>query len=636
MKKILILCILCFLPLFAHAVTGQNSNIRHVLILHSFYGGYSWVEQVNEGLFGVLLARDQKDLHLHVEYMDSQRLQSGDGSTSFRLRLKDKYADIHFDVVIAVDDQAIDFTNQYYKDLFPGAGLVACGKIGTQPVDEWQIPGFLTVVENIDTQATIDSGLTLFPETKQIIVVNDESYDGLKLQPLLEEVAVHYPDIHFEYLRNVTMEEMVEQIKGVTGKSLVLLVNFTRDRSGKIFSNDRSAWLISSQCKVPILTMWNYYLGSGALGGRMIDGALQGEQAGRFAMKMLHRERAVGTTAVVTTENEELFDYSKMKWFDISYSDLPEHSRVTKEPQSVLWKYKKFGWIALLISLALETTVIILSVLIYRSKKAEAALEEHCKQLEDLILEHTHELTMANEQLTNEIAERKRVEEALLESEDVLHQLSNNLLTVQENERQRISVELHDELGQSLAALKLQVRGLLRGLDDESVDVLQQECADLRSSINDIIENVRRLSRDLSPILLEDLGIDAALDYLISNFAKLLDVKAEISLIEIGVYFDHKAQRMIYRIIQEALNNTSKHADATWFEVSIKKQKNRIFLVVKDNGKGFNVEQIYASISPEKGMGLTAMGERVRILRGSLDYESEPGHGTAVHIILPI
>ncbi len=636
MKKLLLIYIICLLPASLYAAPVQNTKIRHVLVLHSFYGGYSWVEQVNQGLFGVLLARDQKDLQLHIEYMDSLRLHSCSDFNSFHSRLVEKYTGVRFDVVIAVDDLAVDFVQQHHQTLFPDAGLVACGKIAVQPIEERVVPGFLTVVENIDAWATINSGLTIFPETKRIIIINDDSYDGRKLQPILEKIALNYPGIRFEYPKGFTMDGMVEHIKGITGSSLVLWANFTRDSSGKIFSNDRSAWLLSSRCKVPILTMWGYYLGSGALGGFMIDGALQGERAGRFAMEILHGETAVGQTVVATTANEYLFDYRKMKWFDIPYSDLPEKSRVTEEPQSVLWKYKKFGWTALFIALALETTVIILSVLIYRSKKAEAALEEHRNQLEDLVLARTSELTMANEQLTGEISERKRVEVALLESEDVLHQLSNNLLTVQENERQRISVELHDELGQSLAALKLQVRGLLRGLDDEPIEVLRQECDDLRSSINDIIENVRRLSRDLSPVLLEDLGIDAALDYLVSNFAKLSDIDAEINLIEINTYFGHKAQRMIYRIIQEALNNMSKHADATWFEVTIKKQKNRIFLVVKDNGKGFNVEEIYASISPEKGMGLTAMGERVRILRGSLDYESEPGQGTAVHITLPI
>lgn len=635
MKK-LVLLILCLLPTLLQAAPGQKQEMRHVLILHSYYGGYSWVEEVNQGLFKVLLARDQKDLQLHIEYMDTQRLNPDKDFQDFRTLLEKKYTGISFDIVIAVDDQAIDFTRAHHQSLFPRAGLVACGKIGGQPIAESAIPGFSTVVEDIDVLATINSGLTIFPETRRIIVVNDGSYDGKKLDPYLKDIPRHYPGIQFEFPENLSMDGMVELIKGVTDQSLVLLANFTEDETGEILSNDRSAWLIASRCKVPILTMWDFYLGSGALGGRMIDGVAQGERAGRFAMEIIHGETPIGETHIATTENEYLFDYRKLKWFDISYSDLPEESRVTEEPQSVLWKYKKFGWTALFIALTLETTVIILSVLIYRSKKAEAALEEHRNLLEDKVQKRTHELTSANEQLLNEVAERKRVEAALLESEAVLHQLSNNLLTVQENERQRISVELHDELGQSLAALKLQVRGLLRSRDSESTDFLQKGCDELRSSINDIIENVRRLSRDLSPVLLEDLGIDAALDYLVSNFAKLSNMDAEINLIEINTYFGHKAQRMIYRIVQEALNNMSKHAEATWFEVSIKKHKNRIFLVVKDNGKGFNVEEVYASISPEKGMGLTAMGERVRILRGSLDFEAEPGQGTAVHITLPI
>lgn len=250
--------------------------------------------------------------------------------------------------------------------------------------------------------------------------------------------------------------------------------------------------------------------------------------------------------------------------------------------------------------------------------------------------QRTLELSSTNKVLHNEIEERKKVEAALLESEEVLHQLSNNLLTVQENERQRISAELHDELGQSLAALKLQLRGVVRGLDSQPVETLQAECEELRSSINHIIENVRRLSRNLSPLLLDDLGIDAALEHLVSSFAKFSGLEADIDLMEINTYFGQNSQRMIYRIVQESLNNMSKHAQATAFGVQIEKRQNRIFLVVKDNGKGFNVEEIFSSISPEKGMGLTAMAERVRILRGSFDVESEPGCGTAIHVTIPV
>jgi two-component system sensor histidine kinase UhpB len=190
------------------------------------------------------------------------------------------------------------------------------------------------------------------------------------------------------------------------------------------------------------------------------------------------------------------------------------------------------------IALALEAAVIILSVVTYKSKKAEQMLEE-------LFDKRTHELTSANEKLKAEIHVRKKIEEALRESEETLRQLSINLLTVQENERRRISVELHDELGQSLAALKLQVGSLEKQLGYDLPYVLQEECDELRQSINLIIENVRRLSLDLSPVALDDLGIDAALEYLITNFAKLHGIEVSLDLVEINYLFSQAAQRLL-------------------------------------------------------------------------------------------
>ncbi len=632
-----ILCSLfCLLPLGSSVASAQGQQQRNILVLHSYHSGLGWVEDVNDGLYKVLLAKDQRNLELHMEYMDAQRLYYADNFQLLREQLTEKYRFFQFDAVIAVDDISIDFLAHFHDEIFPGAAMLFCGKIGSLPVEKYQVPGFAGVVENVDVYATLNAGLDLYPETKRIVVINDRSVDGILLEPLLRREQENFPSLQFEFLTPSSMEELVNMVKALSGDTLVLLGNFTRDGAGGVFTNKRSSWLIASRCKVPIFSMWDFYLGSGPLGGRMVSGVAQGEMAAKLAMQVVWGELQPGETKIVTTENYYAFDYNEMRWFDISYSSLPDNSTVTAEPQSVLWKYKKFGWTALIIALALEAIVIVLSVLIYRSKKAEAALEEHRNTLEEVVHQRTLELSSTNRNLQNEIEERKRVEAALLESEDVLHQLSNNLLTVQENERQRISVELHDELGQSLAALKLQLRAVVKGLGEAPLEVLQEECEELRSSINDIIENVRRLSRNLSPVLLDDLGIDAALEYLVSNFAKLSGMKAEINLIEINHYFGQNSQRMIYRIVQESLNNMSKHAEATNFGFQIEKRQNRIFLVVKDNGKGFNVEEVFASISPEKGMGLTAMAERVRILRGSFDIESEPGHGTAVHITIPV
>lgn len=631
-------CLFLFFFLFIAAVSaaGATPSRRHILVLHSYNNGIKWVEDVNKGLFKVLLAKDRNDLELHVEYLDAMRFSPTAVAANLRTLLAEKYKDITFDAVIAVDDIAIDYLAAHHEELFGETQLFYCGKIGGRPLADYGVVGMSGVIEEVEIQATLATGLRLYPETRKVVVVNDRSVDGQRLQPLITRATKQFPGLIFEYVDGLTMDQVVSHLAKLTGRELVLLVNFTRDGAGEVWSYDRSAWLIASRCKVPILTMWDFYLGSGVLGGLMVSGQAQGERVARLVMDRLWGGVSGADEQVLTTNNKYSFDYNKMKWFDVSYGDLPKDSIVTEEPQSVLWKYKKFGWTILGIALALETTVIILSVLIYRSKKAEAELEKHRNHLEELVEQRTVELSGANERMLGEIGERKKVEAALLESEEVLHQLSNNLLTVQENERQRISAELHDELGQSLAALKLQLRGVAAGLAEEPVAVIQQECEELRSAINDIIENVRRLSRDLSPVLLDDLGIDAALEYLVNSFCHLSGIEAEVDLIEINHLFGQNSQRMIYRIVQESLNNMVKHAQASHFELKIEKKSGRVFLIVKDNGKGFNAEEILGQVCAERGMGLTAMAERARILRGTLDVESAPGQGTTIMVTVPV
>ena len=223
-----------------------------------------------------------------------------------------------------------------------------------------------------------------------------------------------------------------------------------------------------------------------------------------------------------------------------------------------------------------------------------------------------------------------RSREELSESEEQLRRLSSNLLKAQEQERRRIALELHDELGQSMAALKFQVRAVERSLGKEAPAALHRECENLRLAINEIIENVRRLSRDLSPVALEDLGLEAAIEYLVHTFSKLHNVRTSLHMEEISHLFSQEAQRNLYRIFQEILTNVGKHARADLVEVSIKNRNDESFFLVKDNGQGFAVEEVRHRESTKKGLGLTAIAERVRLLGGTLDIRSAPGEGTAV------
>jgi signal transduction histidine kinase len=256
-------------------------------------------------------------------------------------------------------------------------------------------------------------------------------------------------------------------------------------------------------------------------------------------------------------------------------------------------------------------------------------------ELEQRVEERTAELLDANVHLKREIEEHQRTEEALRESKEKLRLLSSQLLRAQEKERRRISLELHDELGQSLSLLKVQLSAVKRKLRPDQTG-LGETLQETREHLDYVIENVRRLSRDLSPSILEDLGLSAAIEWLISDFARHYNISTSCDTENIDDFFSHEHQIIIYRIFQEILSNIRKHAEANQVSVSIKKQNGAIFFQVQDNGKGFDLTEVSSKNSTEKGMGLTAMYERALIVGSALDMWAQRGKGTKISFTIPL
>ena len=234
-----------------------------------------------------------------------------------------------------------------------------------------------------------------------------------------------------------------------------------------------------------------------------------------------------------------------------------------------------------------------------------------------------------------DITQRRRAEKALRESEQRLRFLTSQLLSAQERERKRISMELHDELGQSLAVLKLQIRAIERGLGDDQED-LKEGCVELLLYLDGVIDDVRRLSRDLSPAILEDLGLPSALQYLINGFSKHCQVSHAFEVEDLDQLFPAEAQIIIYRIFQECLTNISKHAEATAVSVAIKEHNGLISLMIEDNGAGFDPALVLARRATGRGLGLAALDERARMLRGTLEIRSQPVAGTRMTWSFPL
>ena len=255
--------------------------------------------------------------------------------------------------------------------------------------------------------------------------------------------------------------------------------------------------------------------------------------------------------------------------------------------------------------------------------------------LSEAVLKDKEERVIGIAGLARDIEERKRAEQALRESEARLRFLSSQLLTVQEEERRRLSAELHDELGQALILFKINLRAIQRALGTNQAQ-LKRECEDLIGYINEVSENVRRLSRDLSPAILEDLGFLAAVRRLIEGFAKHSNIRTSLDMADIEHLLPKEAQIIVYRIVQECFTNIARHSQASNVSFEIGKRDTQLVFRVEDDGSGFDVEEVLATDSIEKGLGLPAMLERARMLKGSLDIRSEEGKGTIITCTIPI
>jgi len=222
--------------------------------------------------------------------------------------------------------------------------------------------------------------------------------------------------------------------------------------------------------------------------------------------------------------------------------------------------------------------------------------------------------------------QRRRAEQELAMSEVELRKLSHRLIEMQEDERQSLSRELHDEIGHTLAYLRLMVdrAGQLSAHDAQTI---LNEAKDI---ISRLIEQIRSLSLSLKPPMLEEDGLVQAVKYLAERQAKESGMTLSLSSAELPADLSWDVSLAAYRIIQEALTNIIKHAAAHKITIEIKVENGQLEITVTDDGKGFVVAK------PGSGSGLRGMRERALILNGTIAVESKPGIGTIVRASIPL
>ena len=229
-----------------------------------------------------------------------------------------------------------------------------------------------------------------------------------------------------------------------------------------------------------------------------------------------------------------------------------------------------------------------------------------------------------------DITERHEAERSMKESRASLQMLSARVLAVQEEERKRVARDLHDEIGQSLTAIKFMIEKAMKGLSDDPQGDHQEELERIVPVIQHAIEETRRICMALRPSILDDLGLVATLNWFTREYRRTYPALNAELVVEIEESEIPEALKTsIFRIVQEAMNNAAKHAHATGISVSLRPVQGDLRLTIQDNGVGF---AIHARRPPGKpgGFGLVSMRERTESLDGTLTVASTPGEGTTI------
>jgi PAS domain S-box-containing protein len=233
--------------------------------------------------------------------------------------------------------------------------------------------------------------------------------------------------------------------------------------------------------------------------------------------------------------------------------------------------------------------------------------------------------------IARDITERKQAEEKLKRTSKLLRELATHLQSVREEERTMIAQEIHDELGQVLTALKIQISLLANKLNDDQKP-LKQKINSLSDMIDASVESVQKISSKLRPGILDELGLIAAIEWQAEDFEKLTNIKCSLSMPKEEIVLEKNKSTAIFRIFQEALTNIARHSQAAKTTISLLKHQSNIYLEIFDNGKGITQEQI----RDFKSLGIHGMEERAMVFGGQVYIEGIAGKGTTVKVEIPI
>jgi PAS domain S-box-containing protein len=275
--------------------------------------------------------------------------------------------------------------------------------------------------------------------------------------------------------------------------------------------------------------------------------------------------------------------------------------------------------------------VVVFVLDITEHKRTEQTLLTIHSDMEMRLNDLTSNMISVNEKLQREIVVRKSAEDGLIETQKLLRNVNRRLEIIREEERKKIALEMHDELGQILTVLQLDLAWLSLRIPKEH-GLLIEKVNGMEDSIRDVLQSVKRILSELRPPVLDEFGIVAAVEWQAKKFQNRTGIECTVTSNSQSSALDWDLSTTLFRIMQECLTNIARHANATEVRVDCSVGDESVKLIVGDNGRGITQDQI----SDPESLGLIGMRERLHPLNGTLTIKGAKGQGTIISVSVPV
>lgn len=376
MKKIVLLLIL-----FNGIVFSKD-----ILLLHSYHKGYEWSDAISKAIEENF---SNTDVEITTEYMDTKHIFTPAYIHNLSNLYKQRYKDRSFDLIIASDNNALEFLEQYHKTLFTDTPIVFCG---INNFDElWfqnaKIKNRTTgIVEAVDIEKNLELILKLHPKLSKLYVINDTTTTGLSMKKEFFEAVKKYEDkLTFEYVDQFKLNELQQNLKKLDKESVILFMLLFKDETGKRFTFKDGLTSIEKSTDTPIYGLWDFYLPYGLVGGFLTHGYAQGDGAARLAKEILEGYKAKDLEVIKKSPNRYIFDYNQLSKFNIHMSAIPENAIIKNKPFSFYETYKSEIYTVLSIFILCIVIIVILILLLLQKRKAKNQFQIQLQFIETLL-----------------------------------------------------------------------------------------------------------------------------------------------------------------------------------------------------------------------------------------------------------